>query len=77
MTTRTDGRTERISVGVDGSLASRAAVRWALEHAGPGDSVTLVHIFAVREFHHAEALPHDLRWGDGAAPGTSWVPAPL
>jgi nucleotide-binding universal stress UspA family protein len=34
---------EVIAVGVDGSLASRAAVRWALGHARPGDTVELVH----------------------------------
>jgi nucleotide-binding universal stress UspA family protein len=34
---------ERIVVGLDGSLASRAAVRWALHHAHPGDTVHLVH----------------------------------
>lgn len=34
---------EHIAVGVDGSLTSRAAVRWALAHAEPGDTVTLVH----------------------------------
>jgi nucleotide-binding universal stress UspA family protein len=32
-----------IAVGVDGSVASRAAVRWALGHARPGDTVELVH----------------------------------
>ena len=35
----------RIVVGVDGSTASRAAVRWAVEHAHPGDTVTLVHVW--------------------------------
>ncbi len=34
---------ERIVVGIDGSPTSRAAVRWAIGHARPGDSVTLVH----------------------------------
>lgn len=34
---------ERIVVGIDGSLASHAAVRWAIKHARPGDTVTLVH----------------------------------
>ena len=36
---------ERIVVGVDGSLASRAAVRWAVDHARPGDKVILVHVW--------------------------------
>ena len=34
---------ETIAVGIDGSLASRAAVRWAVRHARPGDTVDLVH----------------------------------
>lgn len=38
-------RSERISVGVDGSLASRAAVRWAVAHARAGDAITLVHVW--------------------------------
>lgn len=36
-------RPERIVVGVDGSVASHAAVRWAVTHAQPGDTVTLTH----------------------------------
>jgi nucleotide-binding universal stress UspA family protein len=38
---------ERIAVGIDGSLNSRAALRWALEHARPGDAITLVHAWQV------------------------------
>ena len=38
-------RPERIVVGVDGSIASRAAIRWALDHAHPGDEVVLLHIW--------------------------------
>lgn len=34
---------ERIAVGIDGSLASHAAVRWAVGHARPGDTVVLCH----------------------------------
>lgn len=34
---------ERICVGIDGSIASHAAVRWAIDHARSGDTVTLVH----------------------------------
>jgi nucleotide-binding universal stress UspA family protein len=34
---------ETISVGVDGSINSRAALLWALAHAQPGDTITLVH----------------------------------
>jgi nucleotide-binding universal stress UspA family protein len=41
-------RGERIAVGVDGSINSRAAVRWAVDHARPGDTVVLVHIWARR-----------------------------
>ena len=40
----------RIVVGVDGSTASRAAVRWAVEHAGAGDTVTLVHVWEPPRF---------------------------
>jgi nucleotide-binding universal stress UspA family protein len=42
------GEGERIAVGVDGSLTSRAAVRWAVSHARPGDSIVLVHVFGPR-----------------------------
>jgi nucleotide-binding universal stress UspA family protein len=38
-------RSERIIVGIDGSLASRAALRWAIDHARPGDHVTLLHVW--------------------------------
>lgn len=34
---------ERIVVGIDGSLCSHAAVRWAFDHAQQGDTITLVH----------------------------------
>lgn len=34
---------ERIVVGIDGSSPSRAAVRWALAHGRPGDTIVLVH----------------------------------
>ena len=43
MTTTGHPHPERIVVGIDGSLASRAAVRWAVDHARPGDKVILVH----------------------------------
>lgn len=43
MTTASSHQPERIVVGVDGSLNSRAAVRWAVDHAHPGDTITLVH----------------------------------
>lgn len=39
----THARSETVAVGIDGSLASRAAVRWAINHARPGDTVDLVH----------------------------------
>ena len=42
MTPRTH-RAEHIVVGIDGSLASHAAVRWAVDHAQPGDTITLLH----------------------------------
>ena len=34
---------ERIAVGIDGSIASHAAVRWAIDHARSGDTVILCH----------------------------------
>ena len=34
---------ERIAVGIDGSLESRAAVRWAVDHARSGDTITLLY----------------------------------
>lgn len=45
MTTTLHHRPERIAVGVDGSVASHAAVRWAIAHARSGDSVTLIHVW--------------------------------
>ena len=36
---------ERIAVGIDGSVMSRAALRWAVDHARDGDTVTLVHVW--------------------------------
>ena len=43
MTTTVLHRPERIVVGIDGSVASHAAVRWAVRHARSGDTVTLAH----------------------------------
>jgi nucleotide-binding universal stress UspA family protein len=37
---------QQITVGVDGSSESRAALRWAVEHARAGDSITLVHVWS-------------------------------
>lgn len=34
---------QHITVGVDGSIASHAALLWAIDHAHPGDTVHLVH----------------------------------
>ena len=34
---------ERIAVGIDGSITAHAAVRWAINHARPGDTVILCH----------------------------------
>lgn len=42
-TTPTTRRPRRIVVGVDGSLGSHAAVRWAIDNARAGDTVQLVH----------------------------------
>lgn len=38
-------RAERIAVGIDGSLDSHAAARWALAHARSGDTVVLLHVW--------------------------------
>ena len=43
MTTTADRQPERIVVGIDGSPSSRAAVRWAIAHARPDDTIVLVH----------------------------------
>lgn len=43
MTTTVPHRPERIVVGIDGSVASHAAARWAVTHAQRGDTVTLTH----------------------------------
>jgi nucleotide-binding universal stress UspA family protein len=49
----------RIVVGVNGSTASRAAVRWAVEHAHPGDTVTLVHVREPSRFVVGDGLARD------------------
>lgn len=36
---------ETIMVGVDGSLAAHAALRWAADHAQAGDTLSLVHVW--------------------------------
>ena len=38
-------RPEHVLVGVDGSPSSRRALLWALDHARPGDTITLVHVW--------------------------------
>lgn len=43
MTTQELHQSEHIVVGVDGSSNGRAAIRWAIAHAGRGDTITLVH----------------------------------
>ena len=43
-------RAQNVVVGVDGSMASRAAVRWAVEHAHPGDRITLLHVWRPSRF---------------------------
>lgn len=46
-----------ILVGVDSSLASRAAVRWAVDNARSGDTVTLVHVWRRSHFSVDVAVP--------------------
>jgi nucleotide-binding universal stress UspA family protein len=36
---------QRIAVGIDGSENSRAAVKWAIEHARQGDTIVMVHVW--------------------------------
>ena len=43
MNTTLTRRTSTVAVGVDGSLESRRAVAWAIDHARPGDTILLVH----------------------------------
>lgn len=52
---------ERIVVGIDGSLNSHAAVRWAIGHAQAGDTVTLVHAWRASPSMVSAGLadPHD------------------
>ena len=50
---------EHIAVGVDGSLSSRAAVRWALAHAHSGDLVELVHTFEPSPADSSSSAPVD------------------
>ena len=46
MTSTTLRNPEHIVVGIDGSFCSHAAVRWAIDHARPGDTITLVHAWS-------------------------------
>lgn len=39
----TDAAGERIVVGVDGSPDARQALEWAITHAGPTDTIDIVH----------------------------------
>ena len=62
MTTATPHRhPERIAVGIDGSIASHAAARWAIEHARPGDTVIFVHAWHPSPVSFETGLidPHD------------------
>jgi len=44
---------DTIAVGVDGSQASKKALRWAIDHASPNDVVRAVYVWQV----HRGALP--------------------
>jgi nucleotide-binding universal stress UspA family protein len=50
----------RVIVGVDGSGNSRAALRWALEHAGPDDQVVAVNVWDVSVTTGMEGLALDV-----------------
>lgn len=56
---------EQIAVGVDGSLNARAALRWAVNHARAGDTITVVHVWepSPAMVEDGVVLPDD----DGAA----------
>ena len=45
MSSTGDRRPQSILVGVDGSLTSRAALRWAVEHAHAEDVVVVTHVW--------------------------------
>lgn len=50
---------ERIVVGTDGSLNAHAAIRWAVDHARAGDTVTLVHAWERTPTSAADSLAAD------------------
>lgn len=47
---------EKIAVGVDGSETARRALRWALEHASPGDLIRAVYVWRVYHGPRTEVL---------------------
>ena len=51
MTTTRRDAPRRLAVGIDGSPTSRAAVRWAIDYAREGDTVTLVHAWQASPAH--------------------------
>jgi nucleotide-binding universal stress UspA family protein len=57
----------RVIVGVDGSGNSRAALRWALDHARPDDQVVAVNIWDVSVTTGMEGLALDVEEFEAAA----------
>ena len=49
MTSTSHRHPDRIAVGIDGSLWAHAAIRWAIDHARPGDTITLVHAWRAHD----------------------------
>ena len=48
---------KRIVVGVDGSDASRDALRWAIEHASEGDFVRAVYVWQLSRGPRPDVVP--------------------
>lgn len=48
---------EKIAVGMDGSDASRAALRWALEHASENDLVRAVYVWQLSRGPRPDVVP--------------------
>ena len=49
----------KIIVGIDGSEPSNAALGWAIEHAGPDDTLVLVHSWQIHAVGALEAVAYN------------------
>ncbi len=45
MSEHSEGVSRRVVVGIDGSLGSHAAIRWAIDNAKSGDRIMLRHVW--------------------------------